>query len=498
MSVVNKKSEKEDIRVAGQNGKIAAKESDFSKLKRLIGLSIIGEEKFYPERKSFNNAMEDIATLSSKISNEEIEDFVNLLMFTRTEIGLRYSTLFALIGAMEGGKKEVIEKLSEKFFLRPTDITDLLSIYISRGNKKTLPKKLKRLIEKALNNYDEYQYNKYGRKKSSLNFNLVDVFNLVHPKANDKIHEELFKKVIDQNLSEPETWEHLLSNEVEEIDETNGIILPTAKEKRFKTKKEAWEFLLETKKLPSLAALRNISNMESAGVSTDKILNYIKSNVSVKRIFPLQILTAYEASENKEIKKALIGLLNVNSGNLLKGETLIVLDISGSMGTFSSNIELRSLATRAVSVFLSIANNIESFELAITSGSDYERKHKTKFVKEKGIFKDIESFLDYLGTEQSNDKLGYGGIFTYQALEWIKEQKKDKKYKRVIVISDSQDCDNERSTEDLPILGEFNYINNIAAYKHVGYNETTNGFKEITTFSSKIVDFINYNENMEN
>jgi hypothetical protein len=493
MSLVNKKENKEK-RVAGSNGKIAAEETYFNKLVRLIGLSIIGEERYYPEKNSISNML-DIFEYSKNLEERDYDRYIELIEFTRLESGLRHSVLYSILGVIKAGKGNVIDKLTDRVLLRPSDVTDILNIYLSiDNNKKTLPGSLKRLITKALNRYDQYQYEKYGRKKDSLNMNLVDVFNLVHPKPKDKEYEVLFKKVIEQDLDSPETWEHILSNEVEETINKSDIILldNISTNKKFKTKKEAWTYLIKTKKLPSLAALRNISNMLESNIDINLLKNYIDKNISTKRIFPLQILNAYVNTNNEEIKEVLIKKLSISKGELLKGKTLIVLDISGSMGEFNL-IRTNNLASRAISMFLSIANNVEDFELVLTAGNDMKRKHASLKIKDKKIFKNLETLLSFINEQRDRNNLGYGGIFTKQCLDWIKENNKIF-YERVIVISDSQDCDYSVTTNDLPILGKFNYINNIAAYKNVGYNESTNGFKEITTFSSKIIDFIKFNE----
>lgn len=482
MSTINNKTTKKitkNNRVSGGYGKVAAKEDNFHKLKRLIQLAVIGEERYYSEGKDITD---DIIYLSEKVAKEKPDSLMELLNFTRLEIGLRHSPLFTLLGILKTNP-QLLKKLDDKFFLRPSDLMDIIALYYQYNtNTKTLPKQLKKAIEQALNQYDLYQFSKYGRHKKNLQINLVDVFNLVHPKPITKKQKKLFRKVIQQDLPVPETWEHLLSNSQ-------------------LTKKEAWEHLLKTKKLPSLAFIRNIRNMLKAEVDKSYIKGYIDF-ININRIFPAQILSAVVSIDDLEIRKSLLNKLKKFSNPILKGKSLIVLDISGSMGTFSLNKDfLKSYAFRAVSVMLSIILNSEEIDIVLTSGDDYGKKHKSIFLKNKEkemlLNGEIESFLKLVDFYQEGE-LGWGGIFTKQALSWIKKQNKGI-FDRAVVISDSQDMDYNEKSNTLPKIAKYQYINNIAAYKNVGYYNTVNDEKdgiweEITTYSSKLIDFIILNE----
>jgi len=478
MSVLNNKETKKRIKqnkVAGGYGKTAAEEDSFNKLKRLMQLAVIGEERYYPEEEDIST---DIIRYAQKTAKEVPDKLISLIEFTRNEIGLRHSPMYALLGILKENP-QLLKKINPSFFLRPVDTMDMVALFFQKNETaKTLPKQLKKIIEKALNQYDLYQFSKYGKYRKNLQINLVDVFNLVHPKPINEKQNELFKRVVKQDLPPAETWEYFLSTS--QLD-----------------KKEAWEYLIRNNKLPVLATIRNIRNMLKANVDEYLIADYI-NQLSFKRVFPAQILSAIIYNNSFVIKEALMSKLKVqNEDSPLKGKTLIILDTSGSMGDFVLNVNfLHSYAFRAVSVLFSLAANSEDFDVVLTAGDDYSQKHKSIFLKdrEKELIKNgrIEELLRIINNAENI--IGWGGIFTHQVLSWVKKQNKEK-YDRVVIISDSQDMDQKVKNEPLPSLSSYQYINNIAAYKKVGYNthideSGENEWQEITTYSSKLVDYI--------
>jgi len=464
MSTLNRKR-----RVANEQGALAAKETNLNKLRRLISMSIITNENFSI---TDINITSEIINLSSRLSQKDYKEFIDILTYARLETGVRVSVVSAIVGAIEGGHAVILDMLNPKIFLRPTDITDLVSLYLSRGNKKTLPKKLKKLISRSLNGYDSYQFSKYGRSFGN-DINLVDIFNLAHPVPDNEDSENNFRNVVNQTLEPAYTWEVVLSSS------------------QLKTKKEAWKDLIKSGRLPALAGIRNVRNMLESGVKEKTIKNFIKK-ININRIFPDQILKAYSSTENKKIKKALLNkLVTTDNNGTLKGKSLFVLDISGSMGRFSLN-NLNQLSGRAFSVLYSLIQNSEECEVVITAGSDYKRVGKSEFLDLNKV-KNVEDLMSEI--QQISRRIGWGGIFTKQCLDWVAKEREGVIYERVVVISDSQDCDRDLTTKDLPSLGKYNYINNIAAYGSVAYTSfSTNNFEEIVTFSTKIVDFIKFHE----
>jgi len=380
------------------------------------------------------------------------DDLRYLIEETRLVLGLRHTPLLCIISAIKSRNKDIRmmigNELSPKILATPKDCMDLIAAYRTYGNERgTIPHQLKKLIEKALRNFDEYQLAKYGRNlKNSKAVNLVDVFNLVHPKPKNSEQGELWGKLIRGELKPPMTWEVLLSASRTDQDKYNS-----------------WKQLLDNHKLPALATIRNIRNMLKVGISEKEIANYIDTLKS-QWIFPYQILISYiiiePLTKTQYIQDALINYIKRLSNNTekLKGMTYIVLDISGSMGRFETNTYL----TRALTVLYAVAINCEEFRLFVTSGNDSRRKHATEEIQFSYDFSDLIRKI-----ENKRRDLGYGGIFTAQCINWIKNNYDEPE--RLVVISDSQDCDTGRPV--VPEFGKFMYNNNIAPYHGVAYSE---------------------------
>jgi len=83
------------------------------------------------------------------------------------------------------------------------------------------------------------------------------------------------------------------------------------------------------------------------------------------------------------------------------------------------------------------------------------------------------------------NSLGGGGIFTRQCLEHI--NKEEKQVERIIVFSDSQDCDRVNKTPKP--FGKYNYIVDVSANKH-GINYAGVWTSEISGWSESFLKYI--------
>jgi hypothetical protein len=99
-----------------------------------------------------------------------------------------------------------------------------------------------------------------------------------------------------------------------------------------------------------------------------------------------------------------------------------------------------------------------------------------------------------LADDIKRDRLGGGGIFTRQCLEFIKGKERETP-DRIIVFSDSQDCD---IVNRMPApFGARNYIVDVSAHSHgISYKGVWTA--EISGWSEKFLDYIAATEDRPN
>ena len=240
---------------------------------------------------STNDQLNSIKSLIRKLDPEFV---AKLAVYTREKMYLR---TIPMVIAVELSKvhsgDNLVRKLTERVIQRADEITEILAYY-AKANKKNwevdetsgITKKLGKLskqlqygIADAFEKFDEYQFGKYNRKGE---VSFVDALCVTHPKRNSQERRELYQKILDDNLAVPYTWETVIS----EAGQTGRPM------------KEAWEELIDSKRLPYMATLRNLRNMLKHKVSTEhieKVCNYISNPVVVKRSkqLPFRYLAAY-------------------------------------------------------------------------------------------------------------------------------------------------------------------------------------------------------------
>jgi len=211
---------------------------------------------------------------------------------------------------------------------------------------KPVPNSLKKGLGRALSNFNEYQLAKYNRKRD---VKLRDVLRICHPKPMDKEQSALFKKVLDDTLEVPYTWEVEISK--------RG------------NKGEVWDELVTSRKLGYMATLRNLRNMIKSGATTlDKVASFIQNKNAVlkSKQLPYRFLSAYEAIDSEKtgtfesdvdkvetLKTAVQNAIQISVDNnipKIKGKTVVICDNSGSArGDFGgkSQVSLRSVRTMA-------------------------------------------------------------------------------------------------------------------------------------------------------
>lgn len=177
--------------------------------------------------------------------------------------------------------------------------------------------------------------------KKTKEWNLVDVVNLVHPVPTEK-NSEALKSLISGDLKNTKTWEAMLSQAGQNA---------SNEEELGQLKSDAWSELIQTRKIGYFALLRNLRNIISQAPSViDAACDLLtdESMIRKSKVLPFRFSTAYDeisklGSSTTEVRKVLVAInkaLDISIINVPKfdGETLVVLDVSGSMSGKPSEI----------------------------------------------------------------------------------------------------------------------------------------------------------------
>ena len=465
MSKINpslkKTSKFEEERLAGGSGALAAKQSNTALLRRAVLANLLWEDVAYMDGVKVAEEIQRLIPLCPAI------DVYNIALEARTMQKLRHTPLFLAVEMCKYPEhKMFVQDLLPQIITRADMLTDFLAIYWKDG-KKPIANQAKKGLAKAFHNFNEYKFAKYDRDAA---IKLRDVMFLCRPKPENQYEQDLFKKVADRTLATPETWEVLLSTG--------------------KDKKESWTKLITEGKIGGLAMLRNIANMRKANVDK-KVINEGLEKLKSSMLMPLDFLKAFRMNPEfgRQIEDAMIN----SYANLpkLKGKTLFIVDVSGSMGARMSEKSDFTRYDAACAMAMLAANQCEDYEIVCTAGNDYTHTGAHEHIpypqKGFGIFEQIR---------ETNKNIGIGGIFTRQCLEWCNDKFKGQKFDRIIVFSDSQDCDLPERRIPKP-FGTYNYICDISAHTK-GVNYKGSWTAEISGFSEHFITFIAATEGIQN
>lgn len=436
-------------RLAGGFGAPAARQEAAALLRRSVMACLLWEDNFYEDGKS--NA-DNIKTLIPQVDPATC---AAIAVEARTKQKLRHvPLLIAREMARLETHKHLVGSLLPQIILRADELSEFVALYW-KDKKQPLSKQVKLGLAAAFERFDAYRLAKYNRDAQ---VKLRDVLFLVHPKPSQG-KEELYKQLADNALPTPDTWE---------------VALSTGQDK-----KATWTRLITERKLGALAFMRNLRNMEDVGVP-DLVIREGFDTINPSWLLPLNYLAAAKAAPRwlKEIEALM--LKGWSMGNKLPGETILIVDVSGSMNrSISSKGDFTRLDVACAMAMLA-ASFCEKITIYATAGSDGAGKHATDMVKL------AKGFLLVDTIEGKHSSLGRGGIFTRQCLEHIRQNTQGEP-DRIIVLSDSQDCDGANKVPSP--FGKYNYIVDVSAHQH-GINYAGVWTAEVSGWSEHFLQFI--------
>ena len=440
-----------ETRLAGGGGLKAANQGPEALLRRAVLACLLWEDLAYQDGVSVT---QNIASLIPQVDPLKV---AALAIECRVEQKLRHVPLFIVKEMCKhDSHKSLVADVLPQIIRRPDEMCEFLTLYWEKG-KTPLAKQVKKGLAKSFQRFDEYQLAKWSKDSKSVK--LKDVMLLVHPKPNNPDQAALWGRLLKGELATPDTWEVGMS-----------------KAKTNEEKRNVWERLMKEKKLGASALLKNLRNMESVDVKPS-LIRAALAGANTDMILPMNYFSAVKYAPNyvREIESMM--LQSCAQFPKLKGHTVIVVDVSGSMSASVSSKSEFNRMDAGVSMAVLAAEMSESVSIYLTAGS--MSTHETKRVKPSRGFGLVE-------TISNMGRLGGGGIFTRQCLEYINTQEKEKP-DRVIVFSDSQDCD--RFDRTPKPFGKYNYIVDISSHNRgINYNGVWTA--EISGWSENFLKYI--------
>jgi hypothetical protein len=321
---------------------------------------------------------------------------------------------------------------------RADEPAEFLALYW-KDKKQPLSKQVKRGLAWSLRRFSEYDLAKYNRNAE---VTLRDVLFLSHAKPKDEAQAALWKKLAANELMTPDTWEVQLSAGAD--------------------KKETFERLIREKKLGYFALIRNLRNMEQAGVDVQLVREAILARKGgADKVLPFRYIAA--ARHAKQFEPQLDAAMQAALMELpkLAGNTVVLVDNSGSMSAQLSGKSEMTRADAAAGVALVARGVCESVRVFAFSDRCVEVPPRTGMALRDAI---------RTATPMGGTQLG-AAVVTVSKLP----------HDRLIVITD------EQSADRVPDPKGLGYMINVASNRHgVGYGK----WLHIDGWSDAVVRFI--------
>lgn len=419
------------------NGLKVKQESPEKILLRTTLAHMLWEDQFYVDGKT---SAELLADSVGKVSPAYAAD---VAMRARSDFKLRHVPLYIMRVLAANGtlKAEDLAAVVQ----RPDELSEFLAMYW-KDKKQPLSNQVKKGLAQSFKKFNEYQLAKWDKNSSAIS--IRDVMFLTHPKPDTTEQVELFKKVANKQLSVPDTWETELSGGAD--------------------KKKTFERLMREKKLGALAFLRNLRNMVNSGVPEGLIREY-GAQVPLDRVLPFRFITAQRACPNLSDLLEGMMLKSLIKHDKLKGNTALVVDVSGSM--FQAKVSEKSDLLRFdAAAALAVLCKEVCEKVAVYTFSN-------QLVKVSEHYNGFNLIKAMYGSQR------HAGTDMRTAIEHLPKDGLD----RLIVFTDEQ-----TSTMPPDVPGIKPYIINVAAYTK---GISKKGWTTISGFSEAVIDYIQVVEN---
>jgi hypothetical protein len=428
-------------------------------LRRSVLACLLWENQFYED------GVEIAGRIAKLVPKVEPEKVAALALEARERMKLRHVPLLVVREmARHKTHRGLVAETLERVIQRADELTEFVAIYWKDG-RVPLSGQVKKGLAAAFPKFDEYQLAKYDRGGP---IKLRDVLFLSHAKPRDDKQAGVWKKLVWGRMAAPDTWEVALSA-------TGGAAGGN--------KREVWERMLSENKLGALALLRNLRNMQDAGVS-EKLVVAALREMKTDRVLPFRFIAAarYAPKLEADLEQAMFRSLKTQPP--LPGATALVVDTSPSMWmarlSRKSDMDRFDAAAGLAILLREIAERVNVYAF---NEKAYEVPSRRGF-----------ALRDALAATKGN--WSRGGLAVAAA-------NRDG-YDRIIVITDGQWHYSDTATVrgygegDPQTVGpapltEKAYMVNVASYKNgIGYGKWTH----IDGWSESVVEYVRELENM--
>jgi hypothetical protein len=343
-----------------------------SELFLLAVTNMVGEGTFYEAGKSRDARF---TTLIHKVVNEDPSWVASFIPYLRDTLNMRTAAVVMAAEYVKAGGPNGRKVVASA--LRRAEEPSVLLAYWKETYGKNLPQPIKRGVADAvLRLYNEKSFIKYDSDTLTPRFG--DVIELTHPKPLTPWQHSLFKYAIDKrhnradldrNIEALATVKRFRELMALPVPERRALVEKAAESKDFSgldgagltwenlsgwlqgpMDAKAWEAIIP--QMGYMALLRNLRNFDDAGISVETRNAVIAkltdpAEVAASRQLPLRFYSAYKNVASAHWTSALETALDLTLANVpsLKGRTLVLVDISGSMNDPLSSGNTRRFAS---------------------------------------------------------------------------------------------------------------------------------------------------------
>src|SRR5437660_9609321 len=190
--------------------------SDELQLRRSVLACMLWESQVYEDGVAIAGRIREL------VSKAPADKVAALAVEAREKMKLRHAPLLLLreMARLATHRHLVAETLT-RVIQRADELAEFVALYWSEG-KQPLSAQVKKGLAAAFTKFDEYALAKYNRASP---VKLRDVLFLCHAKPVDADQAGLWKKLVDNTLATPDTWEAALSSGADKREAWTRLLL---------------------------------------------------------------------------------------------------------------------------------------------------------------------------------------------------------------------------------------------------------------------------------